>query len=392
MKQTDSTNNNRSAAAIGESLLLSLYYVLACAYIPLCTFLNIDMTAVSVLSLAICVLGVVVMAKAAGTFKAILGYSVILGIFIFLGGSLLPVGLFSAFATAVCIFTHLQLKYKSPLLWALPIIPLIVTFAVTGSLIASVISISALPAAIALISAVKAEVGKVSAICRISFGICLSVAATFLGIVYVLYGSISFGLCRQAIDTARAFSIELVNATAVQLEGMLGTSATILDSDTVAYAVGVVFNVLPAVIIIIANIISYIVHSMFLSIRFATLEDKKKAMPMLSFEMSLVSAVVFLLSLAVSFVFSTSSSEIYGTVALNIMLILIPGLILTAIAGIRMLTMRKGPSCFGTLVYIGAIFLIATLSPIVIIAASTFGAILIIITNITRSKAQKDKT
>ena len=74
------------------------------------------------------------------------------------------------------------------------------------------------------------------------------------------------------------------------------------------------------------------------------------------------------------------------------MLILIPGLILTALAGIRMLTMRKGPSCLGTLVYMGSIFLIASLSPAVIIAASVLGAILIIITNIAKAKAEKDKT
>ena len=220
----------------GEILLLSLYYVLACAYIPLCTFLNIDMTAVSFLSLAICVLGVVVMARAAGSFKAILGYSVILGIFIFLGGSLLPVGLFSAFATAICIFTHLQIKYNSPFLWGLPIIPIVITYASTGSLIACVISLGTFPAAIALISAVKSEAGKVSAICRISFGICLSVVATFLCTVYTLYGSVSFPLCRQAIDTARYVVTELTHATVTQMEGLLGASAAILDSDGIAYA------------------------------------------------------------------------------------------------------------------------------------------------------------
>lgn len=375
-----------------EMLLLGLYYVLACVYIPLCAFLDLDVTAVSVISLAVSILGVAVMTRVAGTFKAVMGYTIILGIFIFLGGSLIPVGMFSAFATAVCIFTHLQLKYPSPFLWGLPALPLIVTLLVTGSATAAVISLATLPASIALFGAIKASAGKVSAICRISFGICISVAAAFLCAVYTRNGSISFELCRQAIDGAREFTVSLMKETVVQMEEMMGESIFALNDDNIAYAVSVVFNVLPAVIIVAANVISYVIHSMFLSIRFVSLEDKKQALPMLSFEMSLVSAIVFLLSLALSFLLSAEETAVYGAVAQNIMIILIPGLILTALAGIRMLTMRKGPSCLGTLVYMGVIFLIASFSPIVIISASILGAILIIITNIAKAKANKERS
>lgn len=391
MRSINSNTKNTGNSATVQTLILGLYYVLACVYVPLCAFLDLSVTALSVISLAVCVLGVVVMTRAAGTFKAVMGYAIILGIFIFLGGSLIPAGMFSAFATAVCIFTHLQLKYPSPFLWGLPALSFIVTLVVTGSAVAAAISIATLPVAIALAGAVKEKAGKVSAICRISTGICVSVAAVFLCAVYTQHGGLSFDLCRQTIDAAREISIQLVKDAASQMESMMGTPLMAFEDENIAYVVSVVFNVLPAIVIIVANVISYVIHSMFLSIHFISLEDKKQALPMLSFQMSLPSAIIFLLSLVLSFVLSTDSSAVWGAVAQNIMLILIPGLILTALAGIRVLTMRKGPSCLGTLVYLGAIFLIASLSPLVIIAASVLGAILIIITNVAKAKAKKNK-
>lgn len=391
MKSVNSNNKNTNSVQTANALLLGLYYVLASVYVPLCAFLDLDVTVVSFISLAVCVLGVAVMTRAAGTFKAVLGYAVILGAFIFLGGNLLAVGMFSAFATAVCIFAHLQLNFPSPFIWGLPAIALIVTLLVTRSLAASVISLAALPAAIALTGAIKEKAAKVSSICRISFGICISVAAVFLCAVYTEYGSVSFELCRQAIDTAREVTVEFVKLTAEQMESMMETSFMAFEDENIAYAVSVIFNVLPAIVIIVANVVSYVIHSMFLSIRFISLEDKKQALPMLSFEMSLASAIVFLVSLVITFVSSLEGTVVWGAVAQNVMLILVPGLILTALAGIRMLTVRKGPSCLGTLVYMGSIFLIATLSPVVIISASVLGAILIIITNIAKAKAEKNK-
>lgn len=390
MKSINSNTKNSGIPSTVNALLFGLYYVLACVYAPLCAFLNINVTALSVISLVICVLGVAVMARAAKGFRAVAVYTVILGAFMFLGGSLVFAGMFSAFATAVCIFAHLQLSHPSPFIWGLPIIALTVTLVVTGSMVAAVLSLSALPAAIALAWAVRSQTDKVSAICRISFGICVSVVAVFLCTVYTNYGSVSFELCRQAIDRAREFSIELIKLTAKEMESIMGTSVMAFEDDNIAYVVSVIFNVLPAIVIMLANVVSYVIHSMFLSIRFLSMEDKKQALPMLSFEMSLVSAIVFLLSLVLSWVLSIEGSTVTVAVVQNLVLILIPGLIITALAGIRVLTMRKGPSCLGTLVYIGAIFLIATLSPIVIISASILGAILIIITNIAKAKAKKN--
>jgi hypothetical protein len=152
------------------------------------------------------------------------------------------------------------------------------------------------------------------------------------------------------------------------------------------YAVGVMFNTLPAVIIIFANIVSYVIHSMMMSVEYVSLEDKKDAMSMMTFEMSIISAIVFILSLVLTFVLT---EDVYRAVAENVMLILMPGLILTALGGLRALSSRKGPSCLGAILYVVAIFMIATFNAVVLITASAVGAVLIIISNIVQSKSDK---
>ena len=343
------------------------------------------------ISLAVCVLGLFAMGRAAGTFKAVIGYAIILGIFVFFGGGLTFVGMFAAFSTAVCIYAHLLLKRPSPFLWGLPAIPLVITMLTVGTATSAVISVATLPAALALVQSVKTKAGRVGAICRISAGICAVALLAFLCAVYSAHGDITLTACKSVIDSAKVTVSDTLAAAAHEMESILGADATLVNIDsTIDYAVGIVFNVLPAVLIICANLIAYILHSMILSIEYVTLEDKKEALPMMSFEMSIVSAIVFLISLVLSFVLISDKTALYGAVAENLMLILVPGLILTALAGLRAFAMRKGPSCLGTIVYMGAIFMIASLNAFVLIAASVAGAVLIIAANIAKARSEKN--
>lgn len=376
---------------IAERLALCLYFVLACSYVPLCLFLGINSAVAGAISLAVCVLGIFAMSRAAGTFKAVIGFAIILGLFLFFGGSLVPAGIFSAFASATCIYAHLHLRSPSPFLWGLPIIPLIITLLTVGSLSAAAISLITLLPALALVYSVKKGISRVGAICRISAGICAITVVTFLLAVYSSYGEVSFASVKQTVDTAKEATTQLLIAVAHEAESALGASDAIPVNieETVSYATGIAFNVLPAIIVIFANVIGYILHSMMLSIEYVSLEDKKKALPMMTFEMSVVSAIVFLSSLVLSLILTSGKTELYGAAAQNVMFILIPGLVLTALGGLRVLTMKKGPSCLGTLVYMGVIFLIASLNAFVLIAVSVAGAILIIASHVARARSEK---
>ena len=389
MKQIN-IENQSNKKNIYEVILLCLYYVLASAYIPLCSFLHLGEIALSAISLAVCVLGILALSRIAGGFKTILGYVLILGIFIFLGGSLIPVGIISAFITAVCVLAHLLLKSYSPFLWGLPVIPFIISVVTVGSAASAAVSLAAFPAALGLAWSVKDKVGRVSAVCRISAGICVIAVAAFLCAVHSAYGEISFSTCKQLIESFRSTVSSILITAANEMQSSLGYDSQLINLEqTVSYAVSVAFNVLPALVIILSNVVAYVIHSLFLSAHFNTAEERKDARPMIAFEMSTVSAVVFLVSLVLSAVLSAGKWALYGAVAENLMIILIPGLVLTALAGLRVLTMRKGPSCLGTLIYLGAIFMIASLSPLVLIAASIAGAVLVILTQVAKSKAQK---
>ena len=159
-----------------------------------------------------------------------------------------------------------------------------------------------------------------------------------------------------------------------------------LDVTNIAsVAVSSAFNLLPAIIIVICNVCAYVLHSLFMSVLFVTDEQRKESVDMLNFDMSIYSAIIYIAALVLSFVLGNGKAAMYGAVAQNLVLVLAPGLILVALAGMRALTARKA-SCLGSLLYFGIIFLLASLSPIAITVTALAGAILIIAANVAKSK------
>ena len=204
-----------------------------------------------------------------------------------------------------------------------------------------------------------------------------------------IYGSITMTTLRAFVDETKSQSIVMMNTLIDEMAGAVGG----LPVDITGYvdvAVQTVFNLIPAIIIIIGNVGAYVMHSMLLSICFTDEKTKKDALPMLAFEMSLVSAIVFLISIILAFALTSADTAFYGAVAENVMIILCPGLVLTTLGALRILTSRKGPSCLGTLLYFGVIFMLCSFSLPVIIICSIIGAILIILANISRSRPKQD--
>ena len=101
----------------------------------------------------------------------------------------------------------------------------------------------------------------------------------------------------------------------------------------------------------------------------------KEALPMLVFDMSIHSAFLFLLALVLSFALASEKTAMYGAVAENLMVILLPGYVITALAALRAFVTKRSPSCLGTLLYFFVIFMIASLSYPVIITTAVVGAI-----------------
>lgn len=374
-----------------STLLACLFYILAAAYIPLSLYLPMGEFLSAAIALAVCVLSVVVLSRIARGYKTLIGYTLVLGIFIIFGGMLLLIGLFSAFASASCIFAYLWQKKRTPFVWGLPLIPLIISILLIGNVSGVILSLFTLPCSLLLALSVKNKCARVGAVCRISFGICLSAVLLFLTAVWSVSGEISATAVKELIGTAKEQLISILGSAASEIETAIGYELTSLDVENIIeVSVSSLFNLLPALVITLANIAAYLIHSLYLSIVYVTDEERKEALPMLSFDMSLISAILYILSLVLAFVLASGKTAIYGTAAENILLVLSPGLVLTALAGIRALTVKRGPSCLGTLLYFGVIFLLVSLSVYAIIGVSLAGAILIILTHILKRRSDKE--
>ena len=378
------------AQGVMQTALCCLFYALASVYIPVSLFVPMGEFASAALALGVCVLGIFVLALAARSFHAIITYAIIVGLFVILGGILAPIGLISAFISSACIFAFLIFKKKSPFAWGMPLIAVAISFLLFNSVSAAILCVSALPCSLLLAYSANKQLGRVSAVCYVSAGICLSVVALFASAVYSTYGEISIQSSKALIEAVREQLTVLLGSATEEIGSIIGYDLTSTDiKNTIELTVSSLFNLLPALIITFANIMAYVIHSLFLSINYVTIEEKKQAIPMLTFDMSIYSALIYIVSLVLSFVLVSENTAIYGTAAENLLLVLAPGLILTALAGIRALNAKKGPSCFGTLIYFAIIFMLVSLSPFAIIGVSLLGAILIIAAHITRKKSEK---
>ena len=126
----------------------------------------------------------------------------------------------------------------------------------------------------------------------------------------------------------------------------------------------------------IFNALAYLLHSLSLTLIFNDDEKRKEALPMLVFDMSIHSAFIFLIALVLSLVLVSGESAMYGAVAENLAVILIPGYVITALAALRAFVTKRSPSCLGVLLYFFVIFMIASFSYPVIITAAVSGAII----------------
>ena len=393
MKKESSSEIKKTKAGLSalDILLICVSYTLAAVYIPLTTTFITNAIALSAIALGVCVISILVLARLARTFKAVIGYAIILGVLTLLGGSVTLMGYLAAFVLATSAFAFLILRCRSPFVYILPAVPLLVVVFATRSVIGTLISVSVVPAAILLALSVKNKLPRVSAICRISVGIRAMAAAIFAVTVYTAYGELTVEAVRAFIEAFktqfRIMCMTVIEELGTVIEQNISEDyvTKILDA-----AIDTIFNLLPGIVITLSNVTAYIIHAAFITVCYPDEKHKEEIAPMLSFDMSLVSAIVYILAIIPALFLSTGKAAIAGAVAENVVLVLAPGLIITALTGIRSLMSKKGPSCLGTLVYFGIIFMLASLSPFAIVGVALAGAVLLILAHVSDRKAKKN--
>ncbi len=390
MKNRTLNQKNRTEGKHSTALFSALCFVLSSLYIPVSLFVSLGEWLTLALALGVGVLGITALTRAAGSFKPVAGFSITVAILSFLGGVFLPLALFVAFISASVLFAELCGRVSKWLVYPLPLIPAIAALLLSCGVFGAILALAAAPCGIVLAYCTDKKLNRAAAVCRLSTVICTLVLLLIGIAVYYCSGELSAVALRSLIDEARLQAELIFKSTLSDMQSLVGVTIGGFDSDSAAaLLVASMFNLLPAIIITAANILSYFAHSLWLSVKYGASENRKEALPQLALDLSPVAAIVYIISLVLSLVLVSDSTALYGAAAENMLLILCPPLVLTALAGVRALTSAKGPSCLGTLLYIGLIFALASLSPIVILATALVGAVLLLVSSIARKIASK---
>ncbi len=391
--QRDQNNNTKKRSKTVTFVVSAVFYVLSCIYLPLALFANMGIWFSAVSALGICVFAAFALSGISGSFKPFVGYALIVALFTFSGGMFLPMSLLVAFASGCVVYAYLLISKLSAAVWGLPVAAAVMAGLLTQSPIGICLSLGSLPASAILALVIKNKTPRVSAVCRISAGICLSVVVSLCVGIYAVQGKVNAEVIKGIVDYSKQQMSLILTDMFSQMQSMLGDMLVSIDFESfITVLVSTVFNLLPAIIITAANIIAYIIHSLYISSQYTmSKEAHDSAKEMLTFDMSIISAVLYILSLVLAFTLISPELALWGTVAENLLLILVPGLVLTALACIRAMSVAKGPSCLGTLIYFGVIFLVIGLNPVALVCVALAGAVFIILSHISKFKHEHRK-
>lgn len=380
-----------------DIIVSQILYLLIAFYAPIALFFDIYTTPLQVISIAAAAASIIIFAKLSRSTKTAVSYSLILvAAFAFVG----PVicGLIASFIGSVCALSYSLIKAKNLQIKLFAIAPSLVAYlaasALLGNFVFSLVSLAHIPAALALGYAFSKGVDRVSSICRTSAAIMLT-AIIPASVYFILKYGTDLSVLSTIIESLKESTTNLLADTLYMLYSEmteLGISMSMTDAtDLSTYAVNAAFNLLPALIVIIANLISFALQSMLTSILIVGETDKAKITKMVVFEMSLISAIVFLISFIAMFALSTSGISVWAVTAENIALILMPGLLFSAFAAFRGFIFIKSRSCFGVILYLVSIMMIFYIPTVIIPLASFAGAVLIILNNISKYRANHKK-
>ena len=226
---------------------------------------------------------------------------------------------------------------------------------------------------------------RVGVICATSLALGVTLLAATALLVFHQLGTLSLDALAAEVEALREALINDITSAKIP-EGMdpemVAELEKLLTYSSARNMVNSVFNLLPALFVVVVNLISavaqMILHSTLRVFGYEeSLTDRVRA-----FRMSLISCLVFVAAYFVFFTESEDASTLAGTVAQNIYMILLPGLALAGMIRITGALTRKGPRGLGCLFYI--ILIIPCLfifAPFVLAACEVIGHIFTAITS-----------
>ena len=329
------------------------------------------------------------------TSKGLLPVLILTGIvvFYFTSSLALTASLFALlFAVSEGSFLLATLSRKQ-LCW-FPLVPILAyaaALAVTRDLFLAAAALVPFPAMLALALGTRSSAAqedgmtRVGVICATSLALGVTLLAATALLVFHQLGTLSLDALAAEVEALREALINDITSAKIP-EGMdpemVAELEKLLTYSSARNMVNSVFNLLPALFVVVVNLISavaqMILHSTLRVFGYEeSLTDRVRA-----FRMSLISCLVFVAAYFVFFTESEDASTLAGTVAQNIYMILLPGLALAGMIRITGALTRKGPRGLGCLFYI--ILIIPCLfifAPFVLAACEVIGHIFTAITS-----------
>ena len=340
-----------------------------------------------ILSAAAILLLVIHLWRVTRTAKGALPLLVVLGVFLTMyTQSIYPAGVLCGLVFTVSEGSLLIAVQPKSKLVALPIIPLLaygITALLSMNFLDSLVVLLPWPAAWALATGTRRSAesedgpNRVGVICSASLALGLTTAVLLAISLYQSLGTLEPSVLAETMDALREEIILAIHTQPLP-EGLTPEMTEAwreqLEYANVENQVNTIFNVLPAIctvtVLIFITICQSIQHAALRAFGMGEcITPRVKA-----FEMSLIACVVFPIAYLFALVDSGAVSSLAGTVALNVAIILMPGL---ALAGLLRLTRglaRKGARGMGCLFYlIISAFCLLFVAPYVLAAVEVIG-------------------
>ena len=340
-----------------------------------------------ILSAAAILLLVIHLWRVTRTAKGALPLLIVLGVFLTMyTQSIYPAGVLCGLVFTVSEGSLLIAVQPKSKLVALPIIPLLaygITALLSMNFLDSLVVLLPWPAAWALAvgtrRSAESEEGpnRVGVICSASLALGLTTAVLLAISLYQALGTLEPSVLAETMDALREEIILAIHTQPLP-EGLTPEMTEAwreqLEYANVENQVNTIFNVLPAVctvtVLIFITICQSIQHAALRAFGMGEcITPRVKA-----FEMSLISCVVFPIAYLFALVDSGAVSSLAGTVALNVAIILMPGLALAGLLRLTRSLTRKGARGMGCLFYlIISAFCLLFVAPYVLAAVEVIG-------------------
>ena len=252
------------------------------------------------------------------------------------GGGFALAALICSVIMTVGLGSYLFSKVKSPFVPVVIPVAYLIAFLFGGDPIVAFLSLVAFPAAFVLSWAMNKKADRLSAICYTSAAlIACGIVALVIWIAVEnggLAGNVFVGAADKFFDRLVVYYTEQYAELAARYEefGLSAVAYGLSSEDAKEYAVAV-YGIIPALAVVAVNAISFIAFQINTSLLSKVEKTKMFLSKRLEFSMSWISAALFIVAGLVMLYTSYSGNETVALIAQNVYLILLPGLVLTAV-------------------------------------------------------------